>query len=212
MSAVPDTGHAVSGKKVAIAMFFILLSIALATYFVVPMMVTPYFTAKPRQTRELFSRLSAALVAYHSDHGAFPSEDDLIHYRKMTKNVAKSHAVGMSTYRAAQLTTPTAYINPAVIADPYAMPDQYAPPAYIRGSFGNGSAEFAILCSPGPNLLYEIRPPDFRTIANRESLVRMLVAHQYDPTNGIRSHGDFYEALIATADSPVDRLGGVSVQ
>ncbi|MCC7391321.1 hypothetical protein IT571_03065 [Candidatus Sumerlaeota bacterium] len=200
----------VSGRKVAVAIFLALLVIAFATYFLVPKLVIPYYAAKPAQTRQLFAGLSTALLAYRTDHGAFPPEDDLTHYRKVSKNLAKSHSVGMSTYRAVVLTTPVAYLDPRTISDPYAMPDQYAPPAYIRGTLKDGS-EYAILCSPGPNLTYELRPPAFRLIHDRASLAAALASHQYDPTNGARSHGDFYHALIARPDSSVDRLDGVIV-
>ena len=202
----PPTTRPVSGRTVSILAFAGLVALALFTYYVVPMFVTPYYAAKPGQTHELFNTLETALRQYIADsHGQLRPEEDISLHRRRNKNMVKSRAIGISTYKVSVLTTPVAYINAEQISDPYAMPEQYAPPAYIRGSLADGT-RYAVIASPGPNLVYEIRPPDFRNIQSREQLEQHLARHRH--AAGMKGGGDFYRALIIKPDSSIDILDG----
>ena len=202
----PPPTRPVSGRTVSILAFLALLALGLFTYYVVPLFVTPYYAAKPGQTHELFNTLEAALRQYIADSdGQLPPEEDISLHRRRNKNMVKSRAIGISTYKVSALTTPVAYINAEQLSDPYAMPEQYAPPAYIRGSLADGT-RYAVIASPGPNLVYEIRPPDFRTIQSRGQLEQHLARHRHAP--GMKGGGDFYRALLINPDSSIDILDG----
>lgn len=202
----PPPTRPVNGRAVSIAAFLALLALALFTYYVVPLFVTPYYVAKPGQTRELFNTLEAALRQYIADSdGQLPPEEDISLHRRRNKNMVKSRAIGISTYKVSALTTPVTYIDAGQISDPYAMPEQYAPPAYIRGALADGT-RYAVIASPGPNLVYEIRPPDFRNLQTRAQLEEHLARHHHG--TGMKGAGDFYRALLINPDSSIDILDG----
>jgi hypothetical protein len=76
------------------------------------------------------------------------------------------------------------------------MPEQSAPAGYFPLQVDG--IPVAVLYSAGPNLKYNIRPPDLRVIDNRQALLAYLTAKAYDPTNGVRSGGDVWRLLEPT--------------
>lgn len=168
-----------------------LIAISLFTYFVAPTFVTPYFREKPGQTDRLFAVLEDALRRYAADHaGALPPTDFILNYRRANKNLHRSHAPGITTFLLPALTTPVAYVDGEAIGDPYAVPEQDCPPAYAVRTFADGS-RVVVLSSPGPNLIYNLRPWQIRDAADRAALEAVAAAHRYDPSNGTRSGGDY---------------------
>jgi hypothetical protein len=186
----------VNGTALAIGIVIFVLGLAVFTYFGVPRLVIPYFEQKPAQTIEFLDRTSAALEAYYADHGAWPPVEELNFHRRRNKNLLRSRSYGIHTYRVSMLTTPVAYLNPRLSGDPYAMPEQSAPAGYFPLQVDG--IPVAVLYSAGPNLKYNIRPPDLRVIDNRQALLAYLTAKAYDPTNGVRSGGDVWRLLEPT--------------
>lgn len=199
--APPPPEPAVSGRLVGVASVIFLLLISLFTYYVAPMFVTPYFREKPGQTEQLFVTLEAALRRYAADHaGALPPSAFLLDYRRANKNLARSHAPGMTTFRVASLTTPVAYIDPETVGDPYAVPEQRCPPAWALREFPDGT-RIGVLSSAGPNLIYNLRPWQVRDAASPADLEAIVAAHRYDPSNGTRSGGDLIRLVVFPAGS-----------
>lgn len=193
----PRKPRAYSGRSIAVAGFIFLLGIAAFTYYVAPMFVTPYFEEKPAQLQASFDRLEAALLQYANDHsGQFPPEDELLRYRRLNKNIFRSRSAGMTTLHVPALTSPVAYVDKFKIADPYAMPDQWVPPAYATVILGDGTRA-AVLSSAGPNLDYDLRPQDVHEATSLEELRRVLQQHTHDPERGPRSGGDFVRLILA---------------
>lgn len=199
------------GKAVALVMLAILVAITLFTYFVVPSFVTPYYREKPAQTRRLFDALEASLLRYHADHAAFPPEDELNRYRRHNQNLIKSRSFGITTYRLAALTTPTAYIQPDQWGDPYAMPEQFAPPGYATGQLTETAEHYAVIFSPGPDLVYDIRPIEIHGLATRQQLEQYLAQRRLDPQRPRQHKRDFYRVLITTPDSRIDTIDAVTL-
>jgi hypothetical protein len=188
----------VSGRIVMAAAFISLVLLVVFTYYVAPLFVIPYFAEKPRQTEELFDRLEAALLAYRADNGVFPPEDDLVTYRRINKNIPRSRAAGMLTLSVPALTSPVSYIDPLTLGDPYAVPEQFTPPGYRRLLLGD--VELALLSSAGPNLIYDIRPTISERVESEEQLREELASQSYDPTNGVKSGGDYWRLVRVAAE------------
>jgi hypothetical protein len=189
----PPPATTVSGTGLAVGIVVGTIVLGVFTYYGVPQLVIPYFQAKPAQAEEFLDRIAAGVAAYKVDHGAFPPLDELNKYRRRNKNLLRSRSYGVYTYAVGPLTTPVAYINPGLSGDPYAMPEQTAPAAYFVTELPTGP--LAILYSPGPNLIYNIRAADIRTLTTRDEVFAYLESKRYDPTNGTRSGGDLYRLL-----------------
>lgn len=184
----------ISGRYLIIGLFLLAIGVGTVTYFFVPSIILPYYMAKPEQTEEFFDTIEAALRRYHADHGDLPPTDDLVNYRRPGKNTARSRVPGVTTYRLGLLTSPIAYIDPLMPGDPYAVPEQFSPPGYLPGHFDDGS-QWALIFSLGPNLRFDIRPGDLEGMTGRRDLDEYLTARLYDPTNGLRSDGDFHRLV-----------------
>lgn len=189
----PPPATTVDGSKLAIFIVVGTLFLGIFTYYGVPRFVIPYFEAKPAQADEFLTRTTTAIAAYKSDFGAFPPMEELNHFRRHNKNLTRSRSYGIFTHRIASLTSPTAYLNPDLPGDPYAMPEQSCPAGYFVGEFDG--KPIAVVYSAGPNLKYNIRPPDLRLITTRQGLLDYLATQTYDPTNGTRSGGDLWRLL-----------------
>ena len=184
-----------NGRLFIIGLFLFALVLGLITYHFVPGIIIPYYMAKPGQTESYFDTVESALLRYRVDHGTFPPEEDLLLHRRPNKNVAKTLVPGTTTYHLGLLTSPIAYIRPDMPGDPYAIPEQFSPPGYNRGTFVDG-AEWALVFSPGPNLKFDIRSGEVRAITERDPMEDYLRARLYDPTNGLKSGGDFYRLIV----------------
>ncbi|CAN5448722.1 hypothetical protein BH09SUM1_BH09SUM1_06070 [soil metagenome] len=183
-------------------MFGALLAIAAFTYYGVPLLVIPFYQDRPAQTERLFDAFASALNAYRVDHGAYPPVDTLNKYRKQTNNLLRSRSFGVTTIRLSALTTPVAYLGGEPVGDPYASPDQYAPPAYFVAMIDG--EETAVLSSPGPNLVYDLRSLLERDDTTTQTLGASLKLQLYDPTNGTRGGGDMIRVVSPRA-RPADR-------
>lgn len=192
--------RAVDGRIVAIGVFLLALVAAVFTWFEVPKFVVPFYKQRPRQSSELFDHLESGLRQYYGDHGALPPEHDLMFYRRRNKNAVRAEAFGMTSFMVGALTTPVTYWNIRAGGDPFAMPDQFTPPAYFLFEFDEGP--IAVLSSSGPNLRYEIRPETLESVEGVEDLKRRLDVHAYDPTNGARSGGDLYRLIQFQSSDP----------
>lgn len=163
-------------------------------YYEVPRQVVDILEKRPAVLDSTFEAMEAALRAYYVDYQDLPPAAPLPAFRRNTKNLASSHAYGMTTIDLRPLTSPLAYIKRNDIADPFAMPDQYAPPAgaILRLS---GEARGVVLSSPGPNLVYDVRTSEIEQIEDRGKLGRLLLVNTYDPSNGTRGGGDFFRVI-----------------
>lgn len=189
----PPRGE-ISGRYLIIGLFLLALGLGTITYLFVPSIILPYYMRKPAQTEAFFDTVEAALLRYRADHGAFPPTDDLVNYRRPGKNTARSRVPGVTTYRLGLLTTPVAYLDPLMPGDPYAVPEQFSPPGYTLGRFRDGTG-WLLLFSLGPNLQFDIRPGEVEETKSRAELKDYLTARLYDPTNGLKSGGDFYRLM-----------------
>jgi hypothetical protein len=189
----------INGKLFATAVFIFLLALTIITYYGVPLLVIPFFQQRPPKAHAALHAVDLAIRAYHADHGAFPPTDDVWRYRRPNKNVMKSKAFGISTYLGSAMTTPVAYLNPLRVGDPYAMPEQAAPPGFFVAELPQGPV--AVVHSAGPNLRFDIRSVNGQGHEDRAALVAYLERHSYDPTNGARSSGDIFR-LIDPAEPP----------
>lgn len=195
-AATPAGSSRVSGRAVAICAFLILLIIALFTYYTVPLFVNPYFRERPGQTGKALDIVEKVINDYRAAHGSFPPEEELNHYRRRNKNMLKSRSYGITSYSLAALTTPVAYFNPELASDPYAMPEQFCPFGYMHGKLLDGT-EFAIIFSAGPNLVYDVRPVEFRTLSDEAALKAKLATVTHHPERGTRAPGDFVRLIVA---------------
>ncbi len=184
--------RAVPGKAVAVASFLALLAIALFTYYAVPGFVAPYFREKPGLTAAAFDRIEAALHAYAADHaGELPPPESIARHRRMNKNFERAAAAGMETFRAASLTTPVSYIEPREWGDPFALPEQFVPPAYAVLDVPEEEERWVVLSSPGPNLRHDVRTSDLRRIETPAELRAYLEERTWTEERGTRgSYGD----------------------
>jgi len=200
-NAPTQAAKGVGGRRVTIIAFLILMGIAIFTYFVVPMLVTPYLRARPAELQASFGVIEAALRAYHADHGVFPPREQMLNHRRPNKNLTTSRAYGINAYRLASLTTPVAYLDPNKGPDPYAMPEQFAPPGYATGLLDSDSVAYALLFSPGPNLRYDIRNIEIEDLTSLAAIEDAVARRTYDPTNGARSGGDLPRLVIIPLQS-----------
>lgn len=164
--------------------------ITVLTYWGAPMIVVPYLQARPQQTQVLFATLETALLAYASDHGVFPPQEELNHYRRHNKNLSRSRSYGITTYHVESLR---GYADVDRLGDPYAAPEQYCPPAYFTLDLSEG--RYAVLSSAGPNLKYEVRLADFRNLTTLAAVRAELERHRHRPEDGPRSGGDFFRLV-----------------
>ncbi len=202
MSETPSSSRTVNGKIVMIVSIAILIAVSFFTYYIVPDFVTPYLKERPGQLEETFDAIEAGLLAYASDHGGeFPPEDVLIHYRRRNKNLYKTRSFGITTYRMESLTSPHAYLDHATIGDPFAMPEQFSPPGYFWKDFPEDNARVALLFSPGPNLMFEMRNISLREIESLDAFETELTTLSFDPTNGAKSSGDLYRLVKIPLES-----------
>lgn len=192
-SGSPPEAATVSGTKLAIFIVVGTIALAVFTYYGVPQFVIPYFKAKPGQAEAFLDRITAAIDAYRVDHGVFPPVEELNHFRRHNKNLTRSRSYGIYSYQIHMLTTPTAYLDPTLSGDPYAMPEQTCPAAYFVAEIEG--KQLAVIYSPGPNLKYDIRPPALRSAESRQALMDYLALESYDPTNGTRSGGDLWRVV-----------------
>ncbi len=194
MSQVPDPpAQRTSGRVVALATIGFIIAVGLFSYFVMPLFVVPYFEIKDEQTVEFFDAVHPALLAYRSDHGSFPPTEPLVHHKRDNKNLENTRTHGVETYHLRRLTTPVAFLDHSRIGDPYAIPEQFSPSAYWAGLLDD--REVALLFSPGPNLVYDLRHEDLRAVTTMDSLRTLLARQTYDPTNGATSGGDFWRLV-----------------
>jgi len=179
-----------------VVLFLALAAIASFTYFVVPTFVTPFYATKPKETERAIGLLRAASLRYANSNGGNPLPlEDMLHYRRINKNVVKSKAYGIQAYRMAALTTPIAYLKPHAAVDVYALPEQFAPFAVLRLKPTDFPGFLDIISSPGPNLIHEIRPERFPIPLPEAEIHERLITLSYDPTNGLRGGGDFYQTV-----------------
>lgn len=190
----PARSFTAHGPTATIFLFIALAGIAAFTYFIVPTFVTPFYAVKPEEAQRGLGILRVAAIRYATDHGQPPDLDDMLHYRRLNKNVVKSKAYGIRTYRMAALTTPVAYVTPGAAVDVYALPEQFPPFAVLRLQPTDGEGVLDVFSSPGPNLIYDIRPEQFAVPLTEAEIYGILNTSSYDPTNGLRGGGDFYRA------------------
>ncbi len=195
----------VPGKLVAILSFLALLAIALFTYFAVPQFVAPYFREKPALTSAAFDRIEAALHRYAADHGgALPPPHGIHNYRRLNRNFERARAAGIETFRAAALTTPVEYLTPREWGDPFALPEQFVPPAYAVVDLPAEGERWAVLSSPGPNLQHDVRTDEVRGFESSEELLAYLEEHTWTEERGTRGgYGD----LVRVARIPLSGHG-----
>lgn len=202
-SSPPPLPPGIPGKSVAVAIFVLLSLIALFTYYAVPQFVVPYFRAKPALAEASFDNLEAALRRYAADHGgALPPEELIINHRRHNKNVLRARALGMMTLRASVLTTPVAYIEERDWGDPYALPEQFVPPAYQVFDFPEEGERWALLASPGPNLRHDVRTVELRSISGMEELLAYLEENTWRGEDG-GNRGD----LVRVVRIPLSEAG-----
>jgi hypothetical protein len=202
--APPPSARVISGRTfilVSGALSFLLL--AFSAYFG-PRFARQFLEDRPQKLADYHRRLSAALLAYRADHGAFPPEEPWFRYlisqknfRSFTKPIfpegqfppqALYTPYFFSTYAIPSLTTPTAYLKTPrdegkgygrrAAGDPYLLPEPLAPALYVN----NG--DFAVIWSPGPDLVVNTKADRLRgaSLEEVESLIRIIA---YDPTNGV---------------------------
>lgn len=177
-------------------MVVFLLLLTIFTYFVVPTFVTPYLRARPETLNKSFAELERGLLAYAADHGGqFPPTERLVDYRRENKNLTRSRAFGITTYRVPAMTTPVAYVDIHDVGDPYAMPEQFAPPGYFVVDFPQEGWRVAVIFSAGPNLRYEIRNIEMKDLKTLPELEAALQAKAYDPASGLKGPGDIYRLI-----------------
>jgi hypothetical protein len=179
-----------NGPLIILVFFAATLAIGIATYYIVPGLVLPYYANKPAETLALQREVAAALLAYHADHGDFPPEEPLALHRRENKNLYTTGAYRLPTLRLAALTTPVAYLDWHGKGDPYAIPEQFSPFAGFLWSGTADGARAAVLVSPGASLDFEIDLRALRAAPDLTTLRDRLVHMTYDPTNGLKSAGD----------------------
>lgn len=168
------------------------------SYYYVPPLIGAILEKRPGRLAASFDALEAALRAYHADHHALPPEHDMIRYRRRNKNLEKTHAFGVRTVSIPSLTTPVSYLDYREIGDPYAMPEQYVPPAYLNREIDG--ERVAVIYSPASNLIYDIRPAEVGELPTLAAFDDYLSAHTYDPTNGTQSGGDVFRRITFSFD------------
>jgi hypothetical protein len=180
----------VSGKKVIIWFLILTALLGVATWYLPAMAVVKQFEKRPAELDAKFAEVEAALHKYRAEHGEFPPETNLGYYWNSKKNRLKTGAVYTSTYELERMTSPVAYLDPKAWGDPFALPEQYSPLAYVN------LGDRAVLWSPAENLDYDIRGHELRGLDDA-ALEDVLIRGTYDPTNGVRSTGD--RAVIVRA-------------
>ncbi len=196
MNESPKRLRSIGGRRVILGILLLGVVAGVFGYFLVPGFIVSTLEKRPERLERTFTLLEQALKSYASDHeGALPPEAPLIDYRRRTDNLFESKAFGVATFQVEALTTPMAYIDRREITDPYAMPEQFVPPAYaILKSSGDQERQI-LLYSPGPNLIYDIRSTDLENGRSKERLAPILERRAYDPTNGASSGGDIFRLM-----------------
>ncbi len=175
--------RAYPGRKVVYWFVGLTIVLAIATWYIPPLFIVGMLKRRPAKLERAFADVSAALLAYKADHGEFPAETGLYYYWDSRKLLEKTGAIHLPTYAVHLLTTPVAYYDPWIAADPYAMPVQNSPLAYVN------LGDRAVIWSSGMNLRYEIKAFEQRGLGPAE-LREYLTLRTWDPTNGTRSRGD----------------------
>lgn len=137
--------------------------------------------------------LGAAIDRYRKDQGEYPmwgSGDQTINFYIIPPRTGwqvypsfRAWALPSDQSKFRLLTTPTAYISELPI-DPFMMPTGATFSYY---SDGGGW----ILLSPGPDGDYDINPQQVYSSA-LPGPSEIMIARQYDPTNGVKSDGDIF--------------------
>lgn len=99
------------------------------------------------------------------------------------------------------MTTPIAYIDIQQAGDPYAMPEQFAPPGYFVMDFPAEQTRVAVLFSAGPNLRYDIRNIEMKDLRTLAELELALEKEAYDPATGLKGPGDVYHLIKIPLDT-----------
>ena len=185
-----ESSPGVSGKKVILWFLVATALLAVATWYLPAMVVVERFEKRPAELEAKFAEVEAALHKYRADHGKFPPETSIAYYWNSLKNGVAAAAIYTSTYDVELMTSPVAYLDPKVPGDPFALPEQFSPLAYVN------LGDRAVLWSPAENLKYEIRPHELRGLEDA-ALADFLARNSYNPTNGVRSVGD--RGIIVTA-------------
>jgi len=180
----------VSGKKVILWFLVFTAVLSVVTWYLPALVVVDQFEKRPGELAAKFVTVGEALHRYRADHGEFPPETKIAYYWQSKKNRVKTGAIYTSTYDVELMTSPVAYLDPKAWGDPFALPEQYSPLAYVN------LGDRAVLWSPAENLDYDIRPHDLRDLDDT-ALEDLLIRMTYDPTNGVRSTGD--RAIIVRA-------------
>ncbi|MDX2177793.1 MAG: hypothetical protein SF028_15125 [Candidatus Sumerlaeia bacterium] len=203
-----------NGRKVVLVSAAVTAVLAVVTYMIPYYVVVGAHGKRPAMLEAHLAAAEAALLAYHADHGAFPPQEALWHHWRSRANAKKSNlywpdpegeaevldpregepfrAVPMPTYRLASLTTPVAYLAWPNPGDPYAMPEQFSPTAYLVLD-----TITAVLWSPGPDTKFGLPPQAARELIDSQGAAAALAAMSYDPTNGAKSAGDLFRLLEA---------------
>lgn len=180
MGAAP---RAYPGRKVVYWFVGLTILLGIATWYIPPLFIVGMLKKRPAKLERAFHDVGAALLAYRADHGEFPPETGLYYYWDSRKLLEKTGAIHLPTYMVNVLTTPVAYYDPWIAADPYAMPVQNSPLAYVN------LGDRTVLWSASSNLRYEIKAFQMRDMAEPE-LREYLAQRTWDPTNGTKSKGD----------------------
>ncbi len=139
----------------------------------------------------------AALDAYQTDHGVFPS---MVRYSQLSLDrnwLRKIGGEGLSTLHPgnrllAGITTPVAYTN-ALYPDPF-LREEKLPIAYYTDGKG------WLLFSPGPDQVFDITDPSLFYTGSDQEPSKKLLLNAYDPTNGLISGGDIWRMREIESD------------
>jgi hypothetical protein len=192
----PPPSFTLNGKIVLIGILTTSFLLGILSYIFVPHLITNYLVERPKQLEKTFQHLEESLLAYTTDNKSIPPLVSMELYRRKNKNFFKSKAQETQTFHLAVLTP---YLKEhQLIADPFAMPEQFVPPAVLILEYQDEKEVY--LYSPGPDLIYQLQssPPDqgLSLKEQRESLMPII----YDATNGANSSGDIIHILKISLD------------
>ena len=112
--------RAYPGRKVVYWFVGLTILLAIATWYIPPLFIVGMLKKRPAKLERAFTDVRGALLAYRADHGEFPPETGLYYYWDSRKLLEKTGAIHLPTYMVHVLTTPVAYYDPWMAADPSA--------------------------------------------------------------------------------------------